>query len=735
MDVTAFSGDQFDPKDWINKTLRNADPSQSKEAVAGSLVMKLQLMIARLNTALEEQCAAVVTSVPRVIREAEQLKQEAGLLRDKMIAVKADIAMVEKETGDNMAALVKMDLAKERVVATSRALQEADNWTSLDNQVEDAFENDDYSSVAERLAGMQASLRLLSHVPDYQDRLQHLENHRNRLEATLSPLLVSAFNSLDTQSALQLVNMFRSMERHRQLTKYYHKCVRAGLLQKWSDIVNDTVGEGALEWSKALYEVLITGMQQHSEWAATVFPDENTAGVIADMVVDVLNSLDPSLDFCMEAALKLQQEPLQFLLDMRSNTEYFVAQLEPLIADASETKVRDVGRSVYSCYKPYIARYSQYETSTLQAEMASWSSSAGRDIIDEIQNLSSCVSKIVGAVEAAAGRCVALSRGTAFPGLATATAASLASHMDRYRKLMRRLEKRKGVVDDDWSILQHCLAANQATGDLFLQLEQLDMTLSLTFLDATRSFLGCESGEEPLGQHHVFLLESDSLVELSQLYTQVAARTGTATPILSQSLAELTSAAADLQKTTFEIMFHPISVQLEPLPDMEVWSSRAAGQGSLETDMPDFSFSPQEYITQIGSYLMTLPQHLEPYMSSDNTQLSRAFREAVFPGSAGKVEGESPADFLLGCIARSTCSRYQSYILKVGEVTPNSGRQLGVDIGYLGDILDDLGHPLTQDLASLMALLKLPSATYKVDSAGYPTRLVTAVRTLRGIDQ
>lgn len=34
---------------------------------------------------------------------------------------------------------------------------------------------------------------------------------------------------------------------------------------------------------------------------------------------------------------------------------------------------------------------------------------------------------------------------------------------------MRRLEKRKVVVDDDWSVLQHCLSANQATGDLLLQ--------------------------------------------------------------------------------------------------------------------------------------------------------------------------------------------------------------------------------------------------------------------------
>ena len=92
---------------------------------------------------------------------------------------------------------------------------------------------------------MQGSLRLLSHVADYQvqhwvlqllqcnfsaffafcnfirqERVAHLEQHRNRLEATLSPLLVTAFSSLDTAAALRLVNMFRSMERGGQLTKY-----------------------------------------------------------------------------------------------------------------------------------------------------------------------------------------------------------------------------------------------------------------------------------------------------------------------------------------------------------------------------------------------------------------------------------------------------------------------------------------------------------------------------------
>ena len=57
-----------------------------------------------------------------------------------------------------------------------------------------------------------------------------------------------------------------------------------------------------------------------------------------------------------------------------------------------------------------------------------------------------------------------------------------------------------------------------------------------------------------------------------------------------------------------------------------VWMSTSAGSDSREPDMPDFSFSPQEYITQIGQYLMTLPQHLEPYMTNENPSLSRAFQ-------------------------------------------------------------------------------------------------------------
>ena len=42
-------------------------------------------------------------------------------------------------------------------------------------------------------------------------------------------------------------------------------------MQKWSDIVNEgAIGEGALEWSSTLYEVLVASLQKQAEWAAEV---------------------------------------------------------------------------------------------------------------------------------------------------------------------------------------------------------------------------------------------------------------------------------------------------------------------------------------------------------------------------------------------------------------------------------------------------------------------------------
>ncbi len=51
--------------------------------------------------------------------------------------------------------------------------------------------------IATKLIAMQQSLRILTDVPDYADRVNRLETLKNRLEALLSPTVIAAFNTRD----------------------------------------------------------------------------------------------------------------------------------------------------------------------------------------------------------------------------------------------------------------------------------------------------------------------------------------------------------------------------------------------------------------------------------------------------------------------------------------------------------------------------------------------------------
>ncbi|KAJ3667070.1 hypothetical protein Zmor_002477 [Zophobas morio] len=99
-----------------------------------------------------------------------------------------------------------------------------------------------------------------------------------------------------------------------------------------------------------------------------------------------------------------------------------------------------------------------------------------------------------------------------------------------------------------------------------------------------------------------------------------------------------------------------------------------------------------EYITQIGQYLMTLPQHLEPFLFRENPSLTCALRAVDQEYStAGDAEG--------------------LWLASSSKSQPAS-RQLAHDIGYLNNVLQDLGISLSENLQQLATLLKLLNDQY-----------------------
>jgi len=510
------------------------------------------------------------------------------------------------------------------------------------------------------------------------------------------------------------------------------------------NIIEDYEQCNVHEWTNLYFTFLLKELDEQMIWLQHVFQAEShiAAENLMEMLLDVFKNLDPSLNFCFQAGLKLQSDPLDHLTNIKVSFNQFVQKLDQEFFSNSklqshqrlQTKMRELSMVIYGPFKSNLNNYQTMAAAKLLQELES-NTTTSKDILDELRLISLSVPKLVSSFKKSSEQCLLLTEGCTFSLMVNALEECLVQYLERFIHLMRRLEKRKNAAHS-WNILQQSLTLNQTCGDLLMNLEELDISIAIGFLDKAKPFMN--SNEKAIFQHHLYLLENSSLKKLQEFHSRVKQNP----TVLSPLFKHIQSTCEDLQNCTFKILFHPIKEQLNQVSSQtmleQVWTSSSAGAGTREPDMPDFSFSPQEYITQIGQYLMTMPQHLEPYMTNDNPALSRALQERVFPFcssvSSRTKEFESsntPADFLLSCIARATCQTYQDHILKIPSLSLNSTKQLYTDIGYIGDILEDLGHPLTDSLSSINRLLKLTPK--ELSSSEEPQKWIQVVTTMRNL--
>ena len=87
------------------------------------MVMKLQLLISKLNVSLEEQSELIDSTMPRVLRETESIQSEADVLSSKMTFIRSEVEQVNQETGSSMRQLVQMDLLKSKSMCKGASIK------------------------------------------------------------------------------------------------------------------------------------------------------------------------------------------------------------------------------------------------------------------------------------------------------------------------------------------------------------------------------------------------------------------------------------------------------------------------------------------------------------------------------------------------------------------------------------------------------------------------------------
>ncbi|XP_071513541.1 conserved oligomeric Golgi complex subunit 7 [Panulirus ornatus] len=732
MDLTAFSQENFDPKDWINNVFRSQEAQQNRDQYASSLVMRLQLAIQEVNNALEETSQQVVSSIPRVLRDIESLGHEVAVLKNQMNSVRQDIEKVEQNTAASMQTLVKLDSLKGRLVASSQALREADNWTTLSTDIEEVMDSGDLDAIASKLVALQNCLGILTHVPDYEDRVAHLEGLKVRLEALASPHIVAAFTQHNLEESVKYARLLRSLGRVSQLESYYHKCEIGQLGTAWRGGVEGSHLSGPPSWLSSFYDKIALLTSQQVRWCGQVFEGSDANLLLSQLVASTLTSLDPPIHQVIAAAAKQQEEPLAFLISVKIAGDQFLRDFESTLGTAKQEQEaffqsqQIVVQAVYSPLQEQVAKYQEYEEALMLSHLIS-ADIVKSDMAEMLRRLREYCSKLSSQAEIAAGRCVQLTGGWTFPALIAALATYIEQFTSRLAQAARHIEKQKASITDDWTVFTTCLNLIQAAGELVMAVDGMEHSLATLFTNAAAKFTW--EPVTPFTTTPDLLLSTQGVFNLKKLIVKVVDEDGR---LLENSMTESQAQCQSTVEAALHTIMSPISSQLTALPDLPTWNSRQGAATSLS-----LSFSPQEYITQIGQYLMTLPQHLEPLLVNHSPALNRALQEANTSCSAGgRVVSESEvsaADFLINSVGQNTCRLYTDAILKIPDISTSMITQLTTDIDYICNILEDLGVSTCEPLDKLNSLLKAPADQYWKIAPGNNPRLIAAVRQMRNI--
>ena len=209
-----------------------------KKSIANNLVFKLQLMVEETNHSLQEISQRMSLSMPKVMDEADALNQEVKELRGQIVDVRTKLICSEQQHADVLESLMKMDNAKRQLQDLYQALQEANNWSVLSMDVDEVFETGDIEQISMKISSMQKSLELLSlsssDGSQLTDKIEIMENLKDRFEKLVEPMLMDAFAKSSESSIEFFSNLFKEFRRSDRLIKYYHSCLRDELLKEWS---------------------------------------------------------------------------------------------------------------------------------------------------------------------------------------------------------------------------------------------------------------------------------------------------------------------------------------------------------------------------------------------------------------------------------------------------------------------------------------------------------------------
>lgn len=607
--------------------------------------------------------------------------------------------------------------------------------------------------VCDKLAALQKSLQAQEQLPGHVERQTQVEDFKNRLEAMASPSLVQCFAESNLEQAQQHVQIFASIQRLPQLHQYYRAVQKNVLQLQWKQTLELQVSSESQQQTAQqqhfltiFYDQLLDHCQRQLKWCLQLFGDDSPTELAQSqpflVIAELLPALQPTRDAHILQLLKTSNERLELLAQYAQANQSFVLQLNSMLQHSqiqlSPDLHRRLGEAIFEYFHKFIQQYPRLEETQLSTQVDRLLSNQATPS-DAVHHLEDSTRKLYEWLQQACARCSSITNDLALCKLITVLNGIFKRQLENFSRTQRQLSLNLGSTagtgasaarSENWSLLQYTMSQLQCLADFQLQLHQFEK-----MLHDRMSTLANRLQQKPDVSAGISIYQTCERTAHAQLlasiadYQQKRAESTAATSadslgIFPQIYTTLKTYLAETHDITLNILLQPIEVHLAHIRPPVDSHSASAG-----INMPSFSFAPQESITQIGQYLLTLPQHLEPLLLSPSPLLKQALELC----NIKYTQAIPCADVLLSLVVEQCCVLYQAQILQIKSLPAASATQLGVDIEYLSNMLEELGLTINLQLSQILILLKAAPEQYLTLSAGCEPRLVTAIRQMRNI--
>jgi conserved oligomeric Golgi complex subunit 7 len=201
---------------------------------------------------------------------------------------------------------------------------------------------------------------------------------------------------------------------------------------------------------------------------------------------------------------------------------------------------------------------------------------------------------------------------------------------------------------------------------------------------------------------------------------------------------ELDAAVDAMDSIAFESIFGRVRRLLGVVPKLEAWQQKGEATGDI---------LPQEYATLTGELLLTLPQQLEPFTSTEVknaratpralSDVVRAEQKALAVSSGDRsVSSEesavdSPGSTLalqwVGTLCRGTMAWYVMRVIDIPTLSDHGCRQLSADVDYLANVVSALGVQVDPALSSLQRQLAPDAAAGPPEGASLVEKQIAMI--------